>query len=58
MEITLEEVTVSLVDIDAPVTSKRKRHPGQPYSQRATKYLAKMVLNKVVDVNQSLQETP
>ena len=36
--------------IDTPETAKGKRKPGQPYSQRTKKYLAKMVLNKVVDV--------
>jgi endonuclease YncB( thermonuclease family) len=38
------------VGIDAPETAKGKRKPGQPYSQKAKKYLANMVLNKVVDV--------
>lgn len=36
--------------IDAPETAKGKGKPGQPFSQRAKKYLAKMVLNKVVNV--------
>lgn len=44
------EIKVRLVGIDSPETSKKKRDPGQPYSQRAKKYLAKMVLNKVVDI--------
>ncbi len=43
-------IKVRLVGIDAPETAKGKRKPGQPYSQKAKKYLAKMVLNKVVDV--------
>lgn len=38
-----------LVGIDAPETAKGKRKPDQPFSQRAKKHLAKMVLNKVVD---------
>ena len=36
--------------IDAPETAKGKKTPGQPFSQRTKKHLAKMVLNKVVDV--------
>jgi len=44
------EIKVRLFGIDTPETGKGKRKPGQPYSQRAKKYLAKMVLNKVVDV--------
>lgn len=44
------EIKVRLVGIDAPETSKSKRQPGQPFSQQATKYLAGLVLNKVVDV--------
>jgi len=41
-------VTVRLVGIDAPETSKRKHEPGQPFSQKSTKYLASLVLNKSV----------
>ena len=44
------EIKIRLVGIDAPGTAKGKGKPGQPYSQKAKKYLAKMVLNKVVDV--------
>jgi endonuclease YncB( thermonuclease family) len=44
------EIKVRLVGIDAPETSKKKREPGQPYSQKATKYLAGIVLNKIVDI--------
>ena len=44
------EIKVRLVGIDAPETSKKKRDPGQPYSQNAMKYLAAMVLNKTVDI--------
>jgi len=43
-------IRVRLVGIDAPETSGRKREPGQPYSQQAKKYLAGLVLNKVVDI--------
>ena len=41
------EINVRLVGIDAPETSRRKHEPGQPFSQRATKHLAGLVLNKV-----------
>jgi endonuclease YncB( thermonuclease family) len=39
------EIKVRLVGIDAPETSKRKRDPGQPYSQKANKYHVAMILN-------------
>jgi len=44
------EINVRLVGIDAPEASSGKREPGQPFSQQATKHLAGLVLNKVVDV--------
>jgi endonuclease YncB( thermonuclease family) len=44
------EIRVSLVAIDAPETSMRKREPSQPFSQQAKKHLAGLVLNKTVDV--------
>jgi micrococcal nuclease len=43
-------IKVRLAGIDAPETSKKKRDPGQPYSQQATKYLAGLVLNKNVEI--------
>lgn len=42
-------VRVRLVGIDAPETSKKKREPGQPNSQRAKSYLAGLILNKAVE---------
>jgi endonuclease YncB( thermonuclease family) len=45
-----DKVTIRLVGIDAPETSKKKHEPGQPFSQKSTKYLAGLVLNKSVDV--------
>jgi endonuclease YncB( thermonuclease family) len=45
-----ETVTVRLVGIDAPETSKRKNEPGQPFSRKSTKYLASLVLSKSVTV--------
>ena len=44
------EIMVRLVGIDAPETSRKKMEPGQPYSQKAKKYLAGLVLNKTVDI--------
>ena len=41
---------IRLVGIDAPETSKKKRQPGQPCSQKSTKYLARLVLNKMVNI--------
>jgi endonuclease YncB( thermonuclease family) len=45
-----QKVRVRLVGIDAPETSKSKRDPGQPYSQKSKKHLAGLVLNKQVSV--------
>jgi endonuclease YncB( thermonuclease family) len=44
------DIKVRLVGIDAPETSRKKREPGQPYSQQSKKYLAELVLNKTVDI--------
>jgi micrococcal nuclease len=43
-------IKVRLVGIDAPETAHGKRKPGQPFSQRSKKYLAGLILNKIVDV--------
>jgi endonuclease YncB( thermonuclease family) len=45
-----EKMIIRLVGIDAPETSKKKNEPGQPFSNKSTKYLAKLVLNKSVEV--------
>ena len=45
-----ETITVRLVGIDAPETSKKKHEPGQPYSRKATKHLASLALNKAVEI--------
>ena len=42
--------TIRLVGIDAPEKSRGKHQPGQPFSQKSTKHLADLVLNKHVDV--------
>ena len=39
-----------LVNIEAPETSKKKNEPFQPFSNKSTKYLASLVLNKSVEV--------
>ena len=44
------EIRVRLVGIDAPETSKKKHEPGQPFGRKAEKYLAGLVLNRVVDI--------
>ena len=43
-------LTIRLVGIDAPEVSHKKYEPGQPYSQQATKHLAKIALNRSADV--------
>jgi endonuclease YncB( thermonuclease family) len=45
-----KKITVRMVGIDAPETSKSKNDPGQPFSQRATKHLSSLVLNQTVDI--------
>jgi endonuclease YncB( thermonuclease family) len=44
------KITIRLVGIDAPETSKKKNEPGQPFSRKSTKHLASLVLNKSVDM--------
>ena len=44
------KLTIRLVGINAPETSKRKGEPRQPYSKKSTKYLAKLVLNRTVGI--------
>lgn len=43
-------IKARLAGIDVPETTKSKRDPGQPFSQQAKKYLAGLILNKVVDI--------
>ena len=42
------DINVRLVGIDTPETSKQKNNPGQPFGEKAKKFLARMVLNKQV----------
>lgn len=43
-------VKVKLVGIDAPEIGRKRREPGQPFSQKSKKYLAGLILNKSVDI--------
>ena len=45
-----QKQSIRLVGIDTPEKSRKKHEPGQPYSQQATKYLAKLVLDKRVSI--------
>lgn len=45
-------IIIRLVGIDAPEKSRKKNEPGQPYSRKATKYLASLVLNKTITVQE------
>lgn len=47
-----EKIKVRLVGIDAPEKSRKKREPGQPFSQKATKHLAGLVLNKTITIEE------
>ena len=42
------EIKVRLVSIDTPETKKRKHKAGQPFGQKAKRFLTAMVLNKQV----------
>jgi len=42
------KIKVRLVGIDAPELKRGKHKPGQPFGQRAKKFLARLVLNKQV----------
>lgn len=44
------EIKVRFVGIDAPETSKKKRDPGQPFSQKAKEHLADLILYRTVDM--------
>jgi endonuclease YncB( thermonuclease family) len=44
------EIKVRLVGIDAPQISYSKFKKGQPYSQKAKKFLAELILDKTVDI--------
>jgi endonuclease YncB( thermonuclease family) len=45
-----QKQSIRLVGIDTPEKSRKKGEPGQPSSQKATKFLAGMVLNKDVSI--------
>ena len=45
-----QKQSIRLVGIDTPEKSRKKGDPGQPYSQKATKFLAGLVLNQDVSI--------
>ena len=45
-----QKQSIRLVGIDTPEKSRKKGLPGQPYSQKATKFLAGLVLGKQVSI--------
>ena len=45
-----QKQTIRLIGIDTPEKSRKKEQPGQQYSQKATKFLAGMVLNQDVSI--------
>ena len=45
-----QKQSIRLVGIDTPEKSRKKGQPVQPYSQKATKFLAGMVLNHDVSI--------
>jgi micrococcal nuclease len=45
-----ERHLVRLLGIDAPETSKGQNQPGQPFSARSRRHLAKRVLNRCVEL--------
>ena len=47
---TGQKQSIRLVGIDTPEKSRKKNEPGQPYSQKATKFLAGLVLGKQVSI--------
>ncbi|MBW2031720.1 MAG: thermonuclease family protein [Deltaproteobacteria bacterium] len=46
----LLEIKVRLVGIDAPQVSYSKFKKGQPYSEKAKRFLAGILLDKIVDI--------
>jgi endonuclease YncB( thermonuclease family) len=47
-----KKIKVRLVGIDAPEKSRKKHELGQPFSQKATEYLASLVLNKTITIKE------
>ena len=43
-------IKVRLVGIDAPETSRKKHHPGQPFGEKAKRELAGLILNREVEI--------
>jgi endonuclease YncB( thermonuclease family) len=47
-----QKQSIRLVGIDTPEKSRKKNEPGQPFSQKATKFLAGLVLGKDVSIKE------
>jgi micrococcal nuclease len=47
-----KEIVIKLAGIDAPEMSIKMNEPGQPFSRKAQSYLATLVINKMVQVNE------
>ncbi|WP_419662718.1 thermonuclease family protein [Desulfosarcina variabilis] len=45
-----QKQSIRLVGIDTPEKTRKKNEPGQPYSQKATKFLAGLALDKQVSI--------
>jgi len=50
--IGITEIIVQLLGIDASEKSKEKHEPGQPFSQKAIKFLAGLILNKTITLKE------
>ena len=46
------EIVIKLAGIDAPEMSRKMNEPGQPFSRKAQSYLADLIINKMVRVNE------
>jgi endonuclease YncB( thermonuclease family) len=47
-----KEIVIKLAGIDAPEMSIKLNEPGQPFSRKAQSYLADLIINKMVQVNE------
>jgi len=45
-----QKQSIRLVGIDTPEKSRKKNEPGQPFSQKAAKFLSGLVLGKEVSI--------
>ena len=47
-----KEIVIKLAGIDAPEMSIKMNEPGQPFSRKAQRYLADLVINKMVQIKE------